>query len=210
MMHGSTIMLIRQLEVDMSNWRAIPGCLAVSPCLSVYVIYTFVWFFTSYHEFFSCVTSWRLSADEGRNGIFEFRITLPSRHHTIATFSGPELNLYHKRDIKWDTFSDIYPVLPWSFWHVHCSDISKHNLVSRKRLEKKRGIRVSNLCVLGNFMSREVNLVLLLLSLHFHSFPLYSYFTRIYLFIHSSYAMLCVPPVFHLHQSCAVTLIPGD
>lgn len=159
----------------------------MSLCLSVCVIYTFVWFFASYHEFFSCVRSWRLSTDEGRNSIFEFRITLPSRHHTTATFSGPERNLNHKRDIKWDTFSDIYPVLPWSFWHVRCSDISKHNLVSRKRLEKKREIRISKLCVLGNFVSREVNLVLSLLPLHLHSFPLYSY-----LFIHHMLCYVCL------------------
>ena len=95
-----------------------------------------------------------------------------SRHYIIATFSGPERNLNHKRDIKWDIFSDIYPVLPWSFWRVHYSDISKHNLVSRKRLEKKGEIRTIELCMLGNFVSREVNIVLSLLSLHLHSFPL--------------------------------------
>jgi len=124
----------RYSELEIDSWLL--DCVAPSVC----VIYTFIWFFTSYHEFFSCVRSWRLSDDEGPKSTFEFRITLASRHHTIATFSGPERSLNHKRDIKWDTFSDIYPVLPWSFWHVHCSDISKHNLVSRKRLEKKREI----------------------------------------------------------------------
>jgi hypothetical protein len=196
----------RYSELEIDSWLL--GCVALSACLSLCVIYTFIWFFTSYHEFFSCVRSWRLSTDEKRNSIFEFRITLPFRHPTIATFSGHERNLNHKRHIKWDTFSDIYPVLPWSFWHVHCSDISKHNLISRKRLEKKREVRISKLCVLGNFVSREVNLVLSLLSLHLPSFPLYIYLF-IYLFIYSSYAMLCVASVLHLHQDCAVTLIPG-